>query len=188
MKPRTRHVWVGSLLAIYIVWPLVHQQLVLHYRINPWKFAGWAMYSTMQPRGNVVFRGLDERGAWTPIDPRPHDELMAARARFMSRRLVMGLFVDPSPMAAALARALPQFTAWEIEVNEVGLSDPAWIETVHRSTFLYGPGPHGVERKSATYSVPPATASGTTRGATPPDPVTRSARIAGPRAHYTRPS
>ena len=62
MTPRIRHKVVGLLLAVLIIWPLVQQQLVLRYRVSPWKLAGWAMYTTVMPRGNMALTGIDASG------------------------------------------------------------------------------------------------------------------------------
>ena len=151
MTSRTRHILVGFLLGIYIVWPFVHQQLVLHYRINPWKLAGWAMYTTMLPRGNVTLVGFEEGGARVPLDARASSEILQARADYMSDRLMLGLFTDPTPFANAVARAYPRYTGWELTVNEIGLSDRGWVEMVHQSVYRYERTSDGSLRMSVSH-------------------------------------
>ena len=34
-------------LCAFAFWPLIHQHLVIHHGVNPWKLAGWAMYSAL---------------------------------------------------------------------------------------------------------------------------------------------
>jgi len=151
---QSRRTIVAVLLMLFACWPFVQQQLVIHYRINPWKLAGWAMYTTTTPRGNMNLIGIDTAGERTPLNVRESQELFTARNQYMSSRLTMGLFVDPAPVASALATAHPKFSEWELVVNEIGLARDGWVDVVHRTTYRFARTETGVEQVGVTYSVP----------------------------------
>lgn len=157
MTPRIRHNVVGLLLAVLMIWPLVQQQLVLRYRVSPWKLAGWAMYTTVMPRGNMTLTGIDASGRRVPLDPRSSADLLATRSDFMSVRLMLGLFADPLPVARAMAGAHPAYQEWEITVNEVGLSRRSWLETIHQTVYSFKMTSTGVEQANVSYPAPALT-------------------------------
>ena len=157
MTPRIRHKVVGLLLAVLIIWPLVQQQLVLRYRVSPWKLAGWAMYTTVMPRGNMALTGIDASGRRGSLDARSSAELFSTRSDFMSVRLMLGLFADPLPVARAMAGAHPAYQKWEITVNEVGLSQRGWLETIHQTVYSFKMTSTGVEQANVSYPAPPLT-------------------------------
>jgi hypothetical protein len=157
LTPRIRHNVVGLLLAVFMIWPLVQQQLVLRYRVSPWKLAGWAMYTTVMPRGNMALTGIDASGRRVPLDPRSSADLLTTRSDFMSVRLMLGLFADPLPVARAMAGAHPAYQKWEITVNEVGLSRRGWLETIHQTVYSFKMTSTGVEQANVSYPAPPLT-------------------------------
>jgi hypothetical protein len=154
LTPRIRHNVVGLLLAVFIIWPLVQQQLVLRYRVSPWKLAGWGMYTTVMPRGNMALIGIDASGRRVPLDPRSSADLLATRSNFMSVRLMLGLFADPLPVARAMAEAHPVYQKWEITVNEVGLSQRGWLETIHQTVYSFKMTSTGIEQEDVSYPAP----------------------------------
>jgi hypothetical protein len=145
---------VACLILLYFVWPFVHQQLVLHYRINPWKLAGWAMYTTMKPGVRLRLAGAHEGNERATLDAHATPELAAAVARYRMRRRALGLFADPAPVARSVARAHPEQQGWVLIVDEFGLAADGWIRSVHRSEYRYRRGPAGPERVAAAFGVP----------------------------------
>ncbi len=150
VRPNLRSV-VALLLIAYAIWPLVHRQLVERVRINPWKLAGWAMYTTAAPRGAISAVGIDEDGRPRNLRLDTTPSLTRAREDYLGSRISLGLSSDPLPMAEALASAHPQFTAWHLIVEQVGLSPRAYIEPLHRSTYSFRRGPLGLELAAADH-------------------------------------
>jgi hypothetical protein len=151
LTPRIRHNVVGLLLAVFIIWPLVQQQLVLRYRVSPWRLAGSAMCTSVMPRGNMAPIRIDASGRHVPLDPRSSADLLATRSNFMFARLMLGLFADPLPVARAMAGAHPAYQKWEITVNEVGLSRRGWLETIHQTVYSFKMTSTGVEQENVSY-------------------------------------
>ena len=70
----------------------------------------------------------------------------SARERYLGRRITLGRFADPEPLAEALASAHPRYVAWHLIVEQVSLSSRAYIEPIYRSTYSFRRGPTGLER------------------------------------------
>ena len=52
MMARGKRRFAGIALFVFAVWPLVQYSMTQRYQVDPWKFAGWAMYTVpkFQPR------------------------------------------------------------------------------------------------------------------------------------------
>lgn len=142
---------MATLLIAYALWPMAHRQLVERMRTNPWKLAGWAMYTTAAPRGRISAVGIDRKGTHHPLALAEPAALSLARSDYLGRRISLGLFADPQPLAEALAQAAPRFVAWHLIVEEVGLSGRAYLEPVYRSTYSYRRGGTGLELAHETH-------------------------------------
>ena len=104
MKVWKRRTVIGMLLA-FTVWPVVQIALVERYDANPWKLAGWGMYSAPQLQPYLRVFGL------TPDDVGVY-ELSTAPASvaplldgYLARRRVLGNLVRPDEVADALLDA-----------------------------------------------------------------------------------
>lgn len=137
MSPRTRRIGVGALLVLYLLWPLVHQQLVFRYRIDPWKLAGWAMYSAPSPRVRVTLVGLDAAEQRARIDPRTPAGLARTVEDFAARRRTLGLFIEPEGIARKLVEIYPDHRQWTVVVDQVGLNADNSFAVIHRSVYGY---------------------------------------------------
>jgi hypothetical protein len=116
---------------------LVHQQLVIRYRIDPWKLAGWAMYSAPSARLRVSLIGLEPDGQRVRIDPRRSIGLASAFDEFVARRRTLGLFVLPEAVVAKLIEAHPGTREWTVVVDQVGLNASNRFGVIHRSVYHY---------------------------------------------------
>ena len=55
-------------LFVFAFWPVVHQRLVANYGVNPWKLAGWAMYSALPGDYVVSVYEVDQDNTLKAID------------------------------------------------------------------------------------------------------------------------
>lgn len=96
-----------AILAFVAVWPLLHRGLVARFGINPWKLAGWAMYTTpVVPTIVVLLR--EEGGKLTVLDERTLPaEAAEALQRYRDARTAWGTLVAPEPLARAVFEAQP---------------------------------------------------------------------------------
>ena len=146
MTPPTRRRLVGTLLALLFAWPFAQQQLVLRYRLNPWKLAGWGMYTTVAPRVVVKLVSLASPDQRVVLDPLATPELAAAVERYYRRRGVLGLLADPAPVAAELGPAYPEHSRFVISVDEYGLTSQSEYGLTHHTRYRYRRGAEGLER------------------------------------------
>ena len=90
---------VAVLLALIAVWPAVHHVLAQRYLFDPWRFFGWAMYSTPDQRLLVNVAAVeDERARLLDLQPPLLDE---AR-QFAHRRSILGKWVSPYDLAQSV--------------------------------------------------------------------------------------
>lgn len=154
MSARARKILVGVLLAAYFVWPLVHHQLVLRYRIDPWKLAGWAMYTTSAARIRISLSGVDESGRPVRVRPRSTARLQTILSDYVYRRRTLGLFAPPDSVVREVADMHPDYAEWTVTVDEIGLNAENYFAVIHRSTYRYpnidgAPGPAEISYPTA---------------------------------------
>jgi hypothetical protein len=104
LKARKRQVVLGLLLA-FTVWPVAHIALVKVYDVNPWKLAGWGMYSAPQLQPHLRVFGLtpDDVGVYE-LSTAPA-EVVPVLDEFLERRRVLRNLARPDEVARALLDA-----------------------------------------------------------------------------------
>lgn len=84
------------------VWPALHIALVVEYGVNPWKLAGWGMYSAPQIAPEVRLFGLASgAGGRYELGTVP-SALAPAVLDFRRSRLGLGELARPDALAAAM--------------------------------------------------------------------------------------
>ena len=101
--------------TLFALWPLVHRGLVAAYDANPWKLAGWAMYTRPHFPSRVELVGLrggDERriSELTPWERTLLDE-------YVERRYTLGDLASPEDLAEALLERLAGDDAIAVRVT-----------------------------------------------------------------------
>lgn len=131
---------VVCVIAFVAVWPLVHRGLVAAYDVNPWRLAGWAMYTTPMPPVLVVaFEPRGEDGV--PIDQRTLP-LFAQQVllEFRRNRHALGNLLRPDDFAAQVLEARTDLTEVVILVQRMVL-DPGTAHMKARTMhYRYGRG------------------------------------------------
>lgn len=137
MSALTRRRVVAVLIALYFLWPPIHNQLVRVYRVNPWKLAGWAMYTTPNARLRIHLYGIDASEQVVRIERRMTPRLRVSVSEYARRRSTLGLFVQPESIASDLLVALPGYREWTIVVEQIGLTSQNYFGVIHRSQYRY---------------------------------------------------
>jgi hypothetical protein len=90
---------MAAIVAFVLVWPVAHAGLVARYRIDPWEFFGWSMYSL--PAARVQVRvDVERRGETKPLRAmgvmrqRVHD--------FARRATALGSLAETESLARAI--------------------------------------------------------------------------------------
>ena len=113
---RFKRTVVHAALILFTVWPAVHIGLVERYDLNPWKLAGWGMYSAPQLACDVrVFCFTPDRvGTYelTTIQPE-FDPLLL---EFLRRRRSLGELTRPDRFAQSLLDYFPAVDGLSIVV------------------------------------------------------------------------
>ena len=119
---------VGGLLLALGLWPAIHAGLTVAYGIDPWKLAGFAMYSVPGPMRTLRVAGVYRDGRFAPRGFRSYDivEQVIIDA-LRERRRALGDLADFDGAAAAFLDLHPD---WEgVLITELSLTlDP---ETAH---------------------------------------------------------
>jgi len=106
MSRLKRRVFLSALLA-FTVWPLAQIGLVARYDANPWKLAGWGMYSVPQfpAEVRILCHTPDEVGTYELRSIAP--TLEPSHLEFLRRRLGLGRLARPTKLAHALLDYYP---------------------------------------------------------------------------------
>jgi hypothetical protein len=130
-----RRIVVGIVLA-HALWPFVHFAVRTSFEINPWKFFGWAMYSTVPVAVTLeldpIARGPSEQAserAWSPIVRRVGDV-------FTRKRKLWGTLIAPDALASAALAERPGIAGVSIRVGRIAL-DPASAHMVETSRVYH---------------------------------------------------
>lgn len=101
MSTQRKQRWVHAFLVGLALWPLVHIVLVLRYDVNPWKLAGWGMYSAPQLAHRLEILGHAPGGGALRLPALPED-LVAVVANYNRLRRGLGRLVEPDEVARAV--------------------------------------------------------------------------------------
>ena len=112
-----------AMLTLLVLWPLVHYALSRLYRINHWRFAGFAMYARPAYVPYLTFTGTLPDGPLTP------QRLRAALGKdgsaridsFVARRRLWGDLARPDSVGRLVLARLPELRALEVIIITVGL-------------------------------------------------------------------
>ena len=126
---------VAALLSLMVAWLPVHRWLVVRYEVNPWKFAGWAMYVAPPPVVEIEFLRTDgDRLSPLPFretSPKHRDAVV----KFLLRRGHAGNLVRPDGLVAEIFAVVPEADQLAIVVTHTVL-DPETAMLV-RKRFGY---------------------------------------------------
>jgi len=107
MTERFKERLLGALLLVLTLWPIAHIGLVFRFDLNPWKLAGWGMYTVPQlPPYLRVYGSLADgsgRQELTALDPALDPE----HQRFLRRRYFLRELTRPDRFAHALLERYP---------------------------------------------------------------------------------
>ena len=104
------------LLTLVAIWPLAHRAWVHTSGISPWKFFGWAMYTTPRFNAQFDFRALeadDTPGPRIQFPIRRPDARLAMRA-YRIEELAWARQTDTSGLARAIFAAYPSVDRLEL--------------------------------------------------------------------------
>jgi len=104
---KSKRIIVYAFLVAFTVWPLVHISLVKRFEVNPWKLAGWGMYSAPQLPAWVQLFALtpDSVGIYEIQTVQP--ALQPAVDGFLRHRRGLGQLVEPDALARAMLDYYP---------------------------------------------------------------------------------
>ena len=110
---------VIAFLILFAVWPATHHVLAQRYQFDPWRFFGWAMYSTPDP--NVEIYAAEVYGEKAkPIDLANSPALQETK-EFAHRRSILGKWAPPHDLAESLMRHYPESEGMMIQIRRLVL-------------------------------------------------------------------
>ncbi len=128
---------VRAALVAFTVWPAAHIGLVKLYDVNPWKLAGWGMYSAPQLPSYVQITCLtpDSVGSYELGSLQP--ELEPELQEFLLLRRHLGRLVEPDEFARALLDYYPAIDGVDIAVVEPVLNPRTGMIEEQSATYEY---------------------------------------------------
>ena len=121
--------------ALFALWPLAHRGLVAAYDANPWKLAGWAMYTRPHFPSRVELIGLRGGEEQTITELTPWERTLLDE--YVERRYTLGDLASPGDLAEALLERLAGDEAIAVRVTTryFDLSSARIRERVQRLEF-----------------------------------------------------
>ncbi len=134
---RTKRVVVYVFLVAFAVWPLVHIGLVKRYDVNPWKLAGWGMYSAPQLPAWIQLFALtsDSVGVYELQTIQP--ALQPAVDDFLRRRRGLRQLAVPDDLARATLDFYPGIDGVRIVVVQPFLNRHNGMIEERTATYEY---------------------------------------------------
>jgi hypothetical protein len=121
-------------LVAFAIWPALHRLLVAAYDANPWKLAGWAMYSRPHFPSQLAL-GLLEEGRVRPVELVAWERVLADE--FLERYFSVGRLTSPDTLVQALLARFPDAEGVVVELRTPFLDPSSALleERVERDTF-----------------------------------------------------
>jgi len=128
---------VAAMLVAFSVWPALHYAMVQRYRMNPWKFFGFAMYTTHVLEPTVEVYALDGgKRIALPIPDRELPQAEAERRRLRARSKQFGLWASPDRLARLVAEGLAPSEGVEVVVVRPYIDPKSGRVTAARESYL----------------------------------------------------
>jgi hypothetical protein len=124
-------------LLVFTIWPVAQIGLVKRHDVNPWKLAGWGMYSAPQLPGDVrvLCHTPDAVGTYELRTIQP--ELQPVLLSFLQRRLGLGRLAEPDELARALFDFYPAIDGVSIDVLQPVLDRHTGMIVEETSTYSF---------------------------------------------------
>jgi len=138
MPSATKRRAVGIALLLLATWPLVHYQLVQRYDLDPWKFAGWAMYTRPSFLPAVdVFELRDGERVKVPLIGSRLEAAGREQERLREAALYWGQWVDPDELARRARHGLATSEPIEIVITRYFIDSESDRTSASRRSYLY---------------------------------------------------
>ena len=132
-----KRIVVYAILVAFTVWPLVHIGLVKRHDVNPWKLAGWGMYSAPQLPAWLQLFALtsDSVGIYELQTVQP--ALQPEVDDFLRWRRGLRQLVEPDALARAMLKYYPGIDGVRIVVVQPFLDPHSGMLEERTSTYEY---------------------------------------------------
>ena len=134
---KPKRIAVYALLVAFTLWPLVHIGLVKRYEVNPWKLAGWGMYSAPQLPAWVQLFALTPDSVGIYELQTVQAALQPAMDGFLRQRRGLGQLVEPDALARAMLDYYPAIDGVRIVVVQPYLDRNTGMIDERMETYEY---------------------------------------------------
>ena len=126
-----------ALLLFAALWPLVHRVLVARYDLNPWKFGGWAMYTTPTPPLLVALFTKQSAG-FAVIDESTLSMVAQQQLKsFREERHALGKLRRPDELARTVLRTRPDLSSVVVIVQRMTLDHDTALVVPTKDIYNY---------------------------------------------------
>lgn len=126
------------MLTAFAVWPLLHYRLVNHYGLNPWKFAGWAMYTAPLYVPKVeIFELRDGVRVKIPLIGTALEAAAATHERLRTEALHWGRLVSSDALESQVRAGLATREPIEIVITRFFVDRNSDRVSATRDSFFY---------------------------------------------------
>ena len=129
---------VAAMLTAFAVWPLLHYRLVSRYGLDPWKFAGWAMYTAPSYLPKVeIFELRDGVRVKIPLIGARLEAAAATHQRFRIEALQWGRLASADALASQVRAGLATREPIEIVITRFFVDRNSDRVSATRNSFFY---------------------------------------------------
>jgi hypothetical protein len=133
----SKRIAVYVFLVAFTVWPLVQIGLVKRFDVNPWKLAGWGMYSAPQLPAWVQLFALTSDSVGTYELQTVQPGLQPAVDEFVRRRRGLGQLAKPDALARTMLEYYPAIDGVRIVVVQPFLDRHTGMIDERIATYEY---------------------------------------------------
>lgn len=138
MMARGKRRFAGIALLVFAVWPLVQYSLTQRYQVDPWKFAGWAMYTVpkFEPRIEA-FLLKNDRLEPVALGSTDFAAVGEALEEMVYETSYWGELADFDSLAREIRRAAGPESPIEIVVSRYFVDPNTAVLTANRQSYFY---------------------------------------------------
>jgi hypothetical protein len=132
MPAVVRHAIVLLVLVVATIWPAVHVFVTDRLELDPWRFGGWAMYTTVRPQVIAEVR-VAQGDRFVPL-PDGDLEMKMMLRRASARTAILGRLASPRPLADLVFARTP-YLAVELLLRRIAVDRHSGAFSCRRRTY-----------------------------------------------------
>lgn len=130
--------WVArGIIVILGIWPLLHFTITKSRGLDPWKLAGFAMYTAPRLSTHLRLFGVEQGIPYGLPAERVSKDTLEIASDYLIRRRTLNPDLPPDEVADALFKDFPEYSKFQIEVVRMELDQTDGILKTEMRNYVY---------------------------------------------------